>query len=885
MIESDLSNDTVWDLCIVGTGPVGMAMALECDRLGDEVLVLESGGSEVDPAMAEASRAQIVDKARHADMEIAVCRALGGTSWTWGGRCVAYDDVDWIQRDFVADARWPLTHDAMRPWYTRAAEYLLCGNDIFSIPYKQTLAGGLTLDAVERWSREPKLILEHRNRLLESPRIKLSLKSTVTGLNLSADGRRVESLAVSTPQGVRTVKARRMVLAMGGVETTRLLLHTQQRWPGHFGGVDGPLGRYYMGHISGKIASIVFNDPDSISELDFKLDESGAYHRRRFMLTADAQLEQKVLNTAFWPDNPSFYDPNHGSGVLSGVFLVLAFPPTGRRLLSEAIRRAHTGPKPYRLGPHLRNAILGAPRGAKDVYRILRDRFIKKPRKPGFLVSNKGGKYALHYHAEQVPNPDSRITLGRERDSFDVPRAVIDLRFTDQDVRSAIDSHKLLDEALQLNGIGRLQYLYSPEQLQERVYAQASDGYHQVGSTRMGEDPAQSVVDPSLKVHGLENLFVASSSVFPTSGQANSTLLAVAFGIRLTSELHKGQPNMSQLVEFTWQRVSGDEMKDIELGNSGLRAPRLGFGCSAILGRSGRTESLRALAAAWGAGIRFFDTARSYGYGESEELLGEFLRGRRDQAVIATKFGILAARQSGWKRAAKTVARKILAAAPSARSVLQKGAATQIKQNQFTIPVLQRSIEESLRKLGTDHVDLLFLHAAPASVLEQDDLLEAMSKLVEAGKVKIAGLSAEPEVVELAIRRKTPPLRAMQFPCNVFTLSAASTVLRSAGEYICVANQPYGGVAKVRRCREVLRTLVERRGLDAVLCEKLGSLEGAVFADAVLNVILQDRGIHVVIPTMMQVEHIRANVQAVANSRFDSREIAQIREALDHAAE
>jgi choline dehydrogenase-like flavoprotein len=112
-------------------------------------------------------------------------------------------------------------------------------------------------------------------------------------------------------------------------------------------------------------------------------------------------------------------------------------------------------------------------------------------------------------------------------------------------VRSAIDSHKLLDEALQLNGIGRLQYLYSPEQLQERVYAQASDGYHQVGSTRMGEDPAQSVVDPSLKVHGLENLFVASSSVFPTSGQANSTLLAVAFGIRLTSELHKGQPNMS----------------------------------------------------------------------------------------------------------------------------------------------------------------------------------------------------------------------------------------------------------------------------------------------------------------------------------------------------
>src|ERR1017187_9381386 len=154
MVEWRLSKDRVWDLCIVGTGPVGMALALEFDRLGDEVLVLESGGSELDPAAAEASRAQIVDPTRHAAMEIAVCRALGGTSWTWGGRCVAYDDIDWMQRDFVADAHWPLTHDAMRPWYTRASEYLLCGNDTFTIPYKNKLTGGLTLDSVERWARE-----------------------------------------------------------------------------------------------------------------------------------------------------------------------------------------------------------------------------------------------------------------------------------------------------------------------------------------------------------------------------------------------------------------------------------------------------------------------------------------------------------------------------------------------------------------------------------------------------------------------------------------------------------------------------------------------------------------------------------------------------------
>src|SRR5579862_756078 len=214
-------------------------------------------------------------------------------------------------------------------------------------------------------------------------------------------------------------------------------------------------------------------------------------------------------------------------------------------------------------------------------------------------------------------------------------------------------------------------------------------------------------------------------------------------------------------------------MQDIELGNSGLRAPQVGFGCSALLGRSGRTESLRALEVAWDEGIRFFDTARAYGYGESEALLGEFLRGRRNQAVIATKFGILPARQTAWKQVAKALARKVVAVAPASRAMLRKGAGTQFTQNQFTIPVLQESIETSLRKLGTDYVDMLFLHAAPATVLAQDDLLEAMDRQIQEGKVRVAGLSADPDVVTLALERKTAPLRAMQFPCNVFSLSGA----------------------------------------------------------------------------------------------------------------
>jgi aryl-alcohol dehydrogenase-like predicted oxidoreductase len=322
-------------------------------------------------------------------------------------------------------------------------------------------------------------------------------------------------------------------------------------------------------------------------------------------------------------------------------------------------------------------------------------------------------------------------------------------------------------------------------------------------------------------------------------------------------------------------------MNEIELGSSGLRTPQIGFGCSALMGRSGRSDSLKALGAAWDEGVRFFDTARAYGYGESEGLLGEFLRGRRDHAVIATKFGILPSPQPSWKKAAKVVARRVSAVAPSLRKLVQKGAATQFHPNQFTVAVLQQSIDESLRKLDTDHVEFLFMHAAPASVLEQDDLLEAMARLVEAGKVRVAGISAEPDVVAIALERQIAPLNALQFPCNLFELSAAIRFSQSgSGGHVLVANHPFGGVARVQECHTILRELAAKPSIDPVLREKLGNLDDGVFADVVLNTILRDTGIHIVIPAMMRVEHIRANVRAATQSRFDSGELARIGDAF-----
>src|ERR1700761_3804826 len=149
-----------------------------------------------------------------------------------------------------------------------------------------------------------------------------------------------------------------------------------------------------------------------------------------------------------------------------------------------------------------------------------------------------------------------------------------------------------------------------------------------------------------------------------------------------------------------------------------IRLSVLGFGCSAVLGRCSRNESLTALKTAFDAGITFYDNARSYGYGASEGLLGQFLQGRRDKVILCTKFGILPVARN-WKQMMKPVARAAVRLVPSLRQAAQRQASNQFNANQFSVATLTSSFETSLRQLRTDYVDFLFLHEAPASVLAQ----------------------------------------------------------------------------------------------------------------------------------------------------------------------
>ena len=527
-----------YDCCVVGAGPVGLTFAMEAAEAGARVLLVDAGnGESARHAVSSFSGQQthIVDAARHAPLEQAVRRGIGGTSRLWGGRCVPPEPSDLAKRDYLPGGEWPISIEDVTPWYESAACHLDCGPPVFrsEAPDWEGLSN-FGMSNLERWSRQPRLD-GLGTRVLTHPRVATLLDTRLIDMDLAADGSVAALVAEHNGAHIR-LRARHYVLAMGGLEIPRFLLDVQRRLPGAFGSVDGPLGRYYMGHTTGSIAEIVLADPAQVVDLDFIRDEHDTYIRRRFTLSGEAQRQHRLLNTSFYLDNPAFYEYEHHNATLSAVFLGMAFPPLGRRIVAERMRLRHVGPHPYHAGKHLANVLRHPGRVVADGVDIIHQRYLAPVRKPGFILRNDRGRYAVQNHAEQLPNPDSRLTMHTN----DRGEAVLDVdyRYLEADIDSVLRCHELLDGDLRAAGLGRLEYLAEGAAgTRALAWEQAIHGLHSIGTTRMSKDPADGVVDGDLGVHGVSNLFLASTSVFPTSAEANPTFFAAALAVRLAHHL------------------------------------------------------------------------------------------------------------------------------------------------------------------------------------------------------------------------------------------------------------------------------------------------------------------------------------------------------------
>ncbi len=537
------------EVAIVGAGPAGITLALELADAGRRVLLIESGGDGYDGAAQRLSDT-VGEDAAHVPMSLATRRQIGGASNLWAGRCVPFDPVDFETREIVGEARWPVGYADVEGYFARACEWCMCGEPVFDADGLPGLAdvslipgwpeGDVRSTSLERWSLPTNFGRVYRRRLAASRPVTLVSGLTCTEVVCASAGSSVDHLLARTLSGTPfEVRAKRYVLACGGVESTRLLLASDRHHRGGIGNHSGHLGRWYMTHLGASVAQVRFGTPAEHTIYGFERDRDGVYVRRRFTFSRDYLVAHQLPNVAMWLENPEISDPSHGNEILSFIYMVLA-SPLGPYFIAEGIRQRKIDTRtPVSYGRHLRNVLRNLPRAVRFGLLFGYERFLRNGHKvPGVFVPSASNVYRLYYHGEHLPHRDSYVSLTSELDRLGMRRIRTRLHFADEDICGALRAHEHFDQYLRRHGLGRLEYVY--EDPAAALREQLLDGYHQAGTTRMSTRAQDGVLNPQLAAHGFDDLFVASSSAFVTSGQANSTFMIVVFALRLADHLHDG---------------------------------------------------------------------------------------------------------------------------------------------------------------------------------------------------------------------------------------------------------------------------------------------------------------------------------------------------------
>jgi len=280
-----------------------------------------------------------------------------------------------------------------------------------------------------------------------------------------------------------------------------------------------------------KVAPLPLHAPTSNVRHGYEISNEGIYCRRRLCLTADEQRRLGVGNMVARLHFPRIADPAHRNGVLSGLFMAKNF------ISYEYGKRLNDGKKPGigTYARHLSNILTDPWDTTAFAYNWLTKRTLAERKFPSVILRNKTNRFSLEVHSEQFPNPDSRISLCDTRDELGMPQVRIDWRYLPEDIDSVRKTLDAFAAEFARTGIGR--YEYDSKLLEEDLTRFGAYGGHHIGTARMGDNPATSVVDRNCRLHSVSNLFLASSAVFPTSSQANPTLTITALALRLADHI------------------------------------------------------------------------------------------------------------------------------------------------------------------------------------------------------------------------------------------------------------------------------------------------------------------------------------------------------------
>ncbi len=536
-LQANLSLEA--DLVIIGSGPAGLSLANEFVGTNTRVLVLESGGLTDEPESDALYEIESTGWFREKNQAKIRRRILGGSSHIWTGRCVPFQPIDFERRSWIPNTGWPVSYQSYEPYFERAGKYLGLGPN----RYDESLWESFKVDPPKPplsnpslgprfWQFSKRQINRDSMRFgqdwvnADAPNIQILLHANVLHINLNADGTCFESVDVSSLQGKRArVNASAVALCCGGIDNARLLLASNRVYSAGVGNRYDMVGRFLMDHIS--IAAGDF-DPKNAHEVrsrfgGYWLDDQNGRHRylHGLGLSPEAQKREQLVNCDAYLDEglPGGDDP-------WGSFKRL----TARRGFSRRDARV--------LLNNLGEITAG-------LYR----RSVKHRPELGPV-----NKVNLELILEQVPDPESRVTLSANtKDALGMPLSSIHWKVSDTERRTAKRIVELICQEFKSLG---LPAPYNVPEFDEKSLFY--ERYHPTGTTRMSSSPRDGVVDENCQVHGINGLFVSGSSVFPTAGAANPTLMIVATAVRLADHLK------SRGLETSPIRVRSEVVAEVE---------------------------------------------------------------------------------------------------------------------------------------------------------------------------------------------------------------------------------------------------------------------------------------------------------------------------------